>query len=100
MKIGTSIKNLRKGITPKLGQQQLAKNTGLSQTYLSLIEDGKRNPTIAVLDKIAKSLNIPLPVIFWFSIESSDIDDSKKEYFEFLKPILDGMINHLIPKSK
>ena len=63
---------------------------------MSQIENGKKTPTIAVLEKIAKSFEIPLPIIFWYGIEISDIHDSKKEYFEFLKPTIDSMIDAVI----
>ncbi len=37
---------------------ELAKRVGISGSYLSQIENGKRNPTIATLKAIANSLNI------------------------------------------
>lgn len=96
MNIGISIRKIRKERTPQLNQAEFAKHIGLTQTYLSQIENGKKTPTIAVLEKIAKSFEIPLPIIFWYGIEISDIHDSKKEYFEFLKPTIDSMIDTVI----
>src|SRR5712691_13371789 len=43
-----------------LSQRTLAAHTGLSHTYLSQIEQGKRNPTILSLRSIAKALHISL----------------------------------------
>ena len=39
-------------------QQGLAFECGLHRTYVSGVERGVRNPTIVVLEKIAKALNV------------------------------------------
>jgi len=39
-------------------QEQLAFDCGLHRTYISGIERGIRNPTIAIVEKIAKALSI------------------------------------------
>ena len=39
-------------------QEQLAFECGLHRTYISGIERGIRNPTIVIVDKIAKALKI------------------------------------------
>ncbi|MCK5611322.1 helix-turn-helix transcriptional regulator [Candidatus Pacearchaeota archaeon] len=41
-----------KGISPK----ELAKNTGLTQSHISLIKNNKRNPSVENLVKIADAL--------------------------------------------
>ena len=41
-----------------LSQESLAFECGLHRTYISGIERGIRNPTIAIVDKIAKALDI------------------------------------------
>jgi transcriptional regulator with XRE-family HTH domain len=94
MNIGQSIKQLRK--ERGISQKKFAKETGISQTYLSLVESGKRDCTIHFLEIIAKGLNMPLSVLFWFSIEAKDVLDDKKEHFEFLKPSIDQMIKSLL----
>lgn len=43
-----------------LSQRTLATHTGLSHTYISQIEQGKRNPTILSLQSIAAALHISL----------------------------------------
>jgi transcriptional regulator with XRE-family HTH domain len=43
-----------------LSQRMLAAHTGLSHTYISQIEQGKRNPTILSLRSIADALHISL----------------------------------------
>ena len=94
MNIGQSIKQLRK--EQGISQIEFAKRVKISQTYLSLVESGKRGCGIHFLELIAKGLEIPLPVLFWFSIEVKDILEDKKEHFEFLKPSIDQMIKSIL----
>ena len=42
-----------------MSQEELADAAGLHRTYVSGVERGVRSPTVEVLDKIAKPLNIP-----------------------------------------
>ena len=41
-----------------LSQEELAHLSGLDRTYISGVERGIRNPTIAVLEKIAAGLSV------------------------------------------
>lgn len=43
-----------------LSQEAFADEAGLHRTYISDLERGARNPTITVVDKIAKALSVPL----------------------------------------
>ena len=40
-------------------QESFADHCGLHRTYISGIERGVRNPTVIILDKIAKALKVP-----------------------------------------
>jgi transcriptional regulator with XRE-family HTH domain len=40
-------------------QEELAFECGLHRTYISGVERGVRNPTVLVLQKIAKALKLP-----------------------------------------
>lgn len=93
MNIGISIRAIRKERVPHLNQSEFANLIGITQTYLSQIETGSKTPTIKVLESISEAFEIPLPIIFWFGLEESDISEYKKEYFRFLKPTVDSMIN-------
>ena len=55
-------KNVR-AARQKLGwsQEQLAFEAKMKRTYLSEIEAGKRNPTLDVVERIAKALSLPAP---------------------------------------
>ncbi len=42
-----------------LSQEELAFESGLHRTYVSGVERGVRNPTVVVVEKIAKALHVP-----------------------------------------
>ncbi|WP_300395756.1 helix-turn-helix transcriptional regulator [Henriciella sp.] len=52
-----NLRDYRKGAG--YSQEELAHAAGLHRTYVSGVERGVRNPTVEVLDKLAKPLNIP-----------------------------------------
>ena len=56
--IGQNIRTARNH--RQLTQQQLADASGLDRTYISLVEHGKQNLTIAAILKIAQALDIPI----------------------------------------
>lgn len=41
-------------------QEHLAGEAGIHRTYVSDLERGARNPTITVVDKLAKALDVPV----------------------------------------
>lgn len=47
-------------IALNLSQEKLANIADIDRTYLPDIENGKRNVSLAVAEKIAKVLNVPL----------------------------------------
>lgn len=54
--VGAFIREQRRLV--KLSQRQLAKATGLSDTYLSQLERGMHEPSLRALRAIAKGLNV------------------------------------------
>ena len=60
--LGMRIKYLRS--IKKWSQEDLALEAGINKNYLSDLERGSRNPTVKVLDKIAKTLGITLEELF------------------------------------
>lgn len=57
-KLGSKIKQLReqKDIT----QEELAVKARMDYSYLNLIENGKRNPSLKMIAKIARALGVSL----------------------------------------
>jgi transcriptional regulator with XRE-family HTH domain len=56
--VGLSVRRARQ--EHGLSQEALADAAGLDRAYLSGLERGKRNPTLASLAKIAAALGLPL----------------------------------------
>ena len=50
-------------IALNLSQEKLANIADIDRTYLPDIENGKRNVSLAVAEKIAKALNVPLTIL-------------------------------------
>ena len=51
-------------------KQEFSKETGISISFLSDLTNGKANPSLKVMEAVAESLDIPLPVL----LESTDLD--------------------------
>ena len=86
MKIGTTIKELR--VEKGIKQGVLAKSIGISQTSLSLIESGVKQPSQDTLKKVCDIFEIPQPFIYYLALEESDIPDKKKNLYKALEPKL------------
>ena len=61
-----------------LSQRQLA-DTGIggSPSHLSLIESGKRAPSLKLLEEIADSLAVPMHLLTLLASDVGDVDDPK-----------------------
>jgi len=56
-KLGQNLKKIR--TQKKMSQGDIARNLGVDRGYISNIENGKKNPTLATVDKLAKALGVP-----------------------------------------
>lgn len=50
----------------EISQEELASRAGLDRTYISLLERGKRNPSLVCIGKLSKALQISLSDLFDF----------------------------------
>ncbi len=62
--VGKRIKQLR--IEKGLSQEEFAFNCGLDRTYITSVERGRRNISLATLEKIVKALDISYSDFFNF----------------------------------
>jgi transcriptional regulator with XRE-family HTH domain len=60
-RVGLNLKKLRE--EQGYSQESFADHCGLHRTYISGIERGVRNPTVVIVDKIAKALKVPPGVL-------------------------------------
>ena len=95
MNLGNTIKNIRKhkGYT----QGEFALECGITQTYLSQIENNQKEPNLSVLKTIADKLSIPLPILFFLSITEDDVQLEKREMFNLIDPAIKKIINEIFP---
>ena len=58
LQLGKNLKRIRteKGIS----QGDIVRTLGVSRSFISNIENGKTNPTLATIAKLAKALDVPI----------------------------------------
>lgn len=61
-RVGQNLQKLRRA--RGFSQEELAERADIHQTYLSGVEGGKRNPSVGVLERIAKALNADIAELF------------------------------------
>jgi len=93
MNLGNTIKNIRS--KKKLSQIDLAAQCQITQTYLSQIEGNLKEPSISVLKSIANILEVPLPIIFFLSMDEEDVKLEKREAFEMISNPLKSLVNEV-----
>jgi transcriptional regulator with XRE-family HTH domain len=54
--VGDNVRRIR--LAQGLTQEQLSDRSGLSQQYISGLENGRRNPTIVTIYEVAQALNV------------------------------------------
>jgi transcriptional regulator with XRE-family HTH domain len=59
-----------------LQQKELAEIAELDPSHISLIEKGKRNPSVGAVQKLAKALQIPEHLLVLLAAEPQDLDIS------------------------
>lgn len=63
MRIGERIRELRKNGSRRMTSTELANRADISQSYVIEIESGKKNPSLAVLTRISRALDVSLAEI-------------------------------------
>lgn len=82
MNIGKAIKLCR--IQKDMRQTELAEASNISTAYLSLIEQGKRDPNFSVLQSLSDNLKVPLSILVFLASDSSEMKNLSPELFEKL----------------
>jgi transcriptional regulator with XRE-family HTH domain len=72
MNIGYAIKFCRQQKRHSI--PDLAERSGISASHISLLERGKREPSLGALEKICRGLNVPLSVLIFMGTEPTDLD--------------------------
>lgn len=83
MDIGRRIEKLRE--EKEMSQSALAREIGTSQSAISQIEAGERNPSYDMLRQIAKALQITVPHLTGASIEG--LSEAEEVHFRQLRSL-------------
>jgi transcriptional regulator with XRE-family HTH domain len=59
--IGMKLKRLRRA--KKLSKYALAKQAGISAAYVAKLEAGRSDPTVGMLQRLAKALGVPVTAL-------------------------------------
>jgi transcriptional regulator with XRE-family HTH domain len=94
MNIGRTIAVLRKD--KDLNQIEFARAVGISQTSLSQIESGKKQPSKTNLKRICQELNISELHLYLLSFDESDVPIHKRELFKQLEEPLKKLVQSLV----
>jgi transcriptional regulator with XRE-family HTH domain len=73
MSIGSTLRLLR--VASDLKQSSLAKDLDITANYLSLVENGKKEPSLTLLKKFSQRLNLPLGYFLWIALEDMSLPE-------------------------
>ena len=92
LRFGQVVKILR--TASGLKQKNLAEMVGIRPHYLSLVESGKREPSLNVVRLLAKGLNVPVSYLFW------EMDDVPKDFDSKDRNLLNELKSLLLEMEK
>jgi transcriptional regulator with XRE-family HTH domain len=75
-----------------MSQSELAERTNLSAAYISLIESGKKQPTIPTLDAIAEAFELSLDVLMLTAIDYEQVRRSQKAVSDLFGQMLLALV--------
>ena len=77
MNIGQAIQLARS--KRKLSQAALAKRAGISVSYLSLLERGRRDPPLSTIQRLAAALVMPVEILFFLGAEEGELGQLNRD---------------------
>ena len=97
MKIGKKLRIIRtiKGIK----QNVLAEKIGVTNIYLSSIENDKNEPSLSFIENVSKILNVPL-TFFFMEENIGALDKKNREIINSFNNILEEFVNLKHVKAK
>jgi len=82
MNIGKAIRVIR--AARNLSQKQLAEESGLDASYISLVEAGRRAPTGETIQAVAKGLRVPKYLLLLLGSGKEDLSEISSEQADVL----------------
>jgi transcriptional regulator with XRE-family HTH domain len=85
--LGKTIRKLR--IDRGISQQDLARSADVTPSFLSLLENDHRRPSLIVLRRLATALNVPEEVVVWDAVElPTNLTESDRRMCEMAKLVV------------
>jgi transcriptional regulator with XRE-family HTH domain len=81
-----------------LSQKELAEKLGISKSYISEIESGKKTPTLELLNRYSDNFDIPTSSIMFFA-ESLDKDTKSEKLRVFVSSKILAILNVIAERS-
>jgi transcriptional regulator with XRE-family HTH domain len=77
MNLGNAIQMCR--VRKQWSQSELAERAGCSVSYLSMLENSKRDPTLSTVQKISDALGVPIEILFFLAADNGELAGINKE---------------------
>ena len=71
MNVGSAIQTCR--MKRGLSQAVVARRANCSVSYLSMLENSKRDPTLSTVKNIAQALGVPVEILFFLGAEKGEL---------------------------
>ncbi|MBP7556735.1 MAG: helix-turn-helix transcriptional regulator [Chitinophagaceae bacterium] len=81
-------------------QVELSERTGLSQTSISQIESGAKNPSKKSVKKICEAFEIPEAILYVMGMKDADVPVPRKGVFKDLYPAMKDFAIQMIGRRK
>jgi transcriptional regulator with XRE-family HTH domain len=91
MNLGKSIKICR--VSRGLSQEELARKIRKSIAYVSLIEQGKRDPAMSTVEEIARALEIPMSLLTFLAAEPGELKGVPEDVRDKLAGVVHRLLN-------
>ena len=75
MQYGRAVRIVRSA--HNVSQSQLAERIGISPSHLSLIESGKRAPSLKMVERLSTALEVPVHLLTLLASDAQDLKDGK-----------------------
>jgi transcriptional regulator with XRE-family HTH domain len=92
MKLGEAIKEVRG--ERELTQKDLAKRVGITQSHLSQLESGNKEPSLSTLERIAEELDLSVPMLVVLAMDEEDVRPGRKDVYDRFYPKLKSLLNN------
>lgn len=92
MDLGRAITRVRR--LKKMTQAQLAQSAGVSVSHLCLVEKNKRDPSLQLVESLAKALGIPVSVLVFLAAEEVETPELEQQHFQSITDAIKGLMSN------